>query len=62
MGFAENLKHIRKKRNITQEQLADILSVSRQAISKWESGFGYPETEKLLILSKELEVSLDYLF
>ena len=62
MGFAENLKHIRKKRNITQEQLADILSVSRQAVSKWESGFGYPETEKLLILSRELEVSLDYLF
>ena len=62
MSFAENLKHIRKKRNITQEQLADILSVSRQAISKWESGFGYPETEKLLILSKELDVSLDYLF
>jgi len=62
MSFAENLKHIRKKKNITQEQLADILSVSRQAISKWESGFGYPETEKLLILSKELDVSLDYLF
>lgn len=38
MGFAENLKQIRKKRNITQEQLADIISVSRQAISKWESG------------------------
>jgi len=62
MSFAENLKHIRKKRNITQEQLADMLSVSRQAISKWESGFGYPETEKLLIISKELSVSLDYLF
>lgn len=62
MSFAENLKHIRKKRNITQEQLADMLSVSRQAISKWESGGGYPETEKLLIISKELDVSLDYLF
>ena len=62
MSFAENLKYIRKKHNITQEQLADILSVSRQAISKWESGFGYPETEKLLIISKELKVSLDYLF
>lgn len=62
MSFAENLKHIRKKRNITQEQLADMLSVSRQAISKWESGFGYPETEKLLIISKELNISLDYLF
>ena len=62
MSFAENLKYIRKKHNITQEQLADILSVSRQAISKWESGFGYPETEKLLIISKELDVSLDFLF
>lgn len=38
MGFAENLKHIGRKQNITQEQLADILSISRQAISKWESG------------------------
>jgi len=62
VSFAENLKEIRKKRNITQEKLADILSVSRQAVSKWESGFGYPETETLLLLSKELEVSLDYLF
>ena len=62
MSFAENLKYIRKKHNITQEQLADILSVSRQAISKWESSFGYPETETLLVLSKELNVSLDYLF
>lgn len=62
MSFAENLKNIRKKRNITQEQLADMLAVSRQAISKWESGFGYPETEKLLIIANELNVSLDYLF
>lgn len=62
MSFAENLKYLRKQKEVTQEQLAEILSVSRQAISKWESGFGYPETEKLLVLSKELNVSLDYLF
>lgn len=62
MSFADNLKYIRRKKNITQEQLADMLSVSRQAIGKWESGNGYPETEKLLILAKELNVSLDYLF
>lgn len=62
MSFSENLKAIRKKHNITQEDLADMLSVSRQAISKWESGAGYPETEKLLILAKELSISLDYLF
>ena len=62
MGFAENLKEIRNKRNITQEQLAETLSISRQTISKWESGLGYPETEKLLSIAKELNVSLDYLF
>ena len=61
MNFAEKLKMLRKERNITQEQLAELLSVSRQAVSKWESGTGYPETEKLLIISKELNVSLDYL-
>lgn len=61
MGFGENLKRVRKQRNITQEQLAEILDVSRQAISKWESGMGYPETEKLLKISKELNISLDYL-
>lgn len=62
MGFAENLKEIRNKRNITQEQLAEMLFVSRQTISKWESAQGYPETEKLLSIAKELKVSLDYLF
>lgn len=61
MGFAENLKAIRKQRGVTQEQLAELLAVSRQAVSKWESGNGYPETEKLLIISKELNISLDYL-
>lgn len=38
MSFAENLKAIRKQRNVTQEQLAEMLGVSRQAVSKWESG------------------------
>ncbi|MEG2936593.1 MAG: helix-turn-helix transcriptional regulator [Clostridium sp.] len=52
---------MRKKRNISQEELAEMMGVSRQAVSKWEQGTGYPEMEKLLILSKELNVSLDYL-
>lgn len=38
MSFAENLKSIRKQRNITQEELAELLDVSRQAVSKWETG------------------------
>lgn len=62
MSFAENLRRIRKNQNITQEQMADLLSVSRQAISKWESGAGYPDIEKLPMIAKALNVSLDYLF
>lgn len=46
MNFAEKLKLLRKERNITQEELAELLSVSRQAVSKWESGTGYPENRK----------------
>ncbi|MEA4825282.1 MAG: helix-turn-helix transcriptional regulator [Clostridium sp.] len=61
MGFADNLKSIRQERHISQEELAEIIGVSRQAVSKWEQGSGYPEMEKLLALSKELNVSLDYL-
>lgn len=61
MSFGENLRLVRKQRNITQEELAELLGVSRQAISKWESDNGYPETEKLLMLSKTLNISLDYL-
>jgi len=61
MSFGENLKNVRKQRGITQEELAETLGVSRQAISKWESDNGYPETEKLLLLSKKLNISLDYL-
>ncbi len=61
MTFAEKLKLIRKERNVTQEELAEMLEVSRQAVSKWESGNGYPETEKLIMISNELNISLDYL-
>ena len=61
MGFAENLKQLRKEKQLSQEDLAEILDVSRQAVSKWEQGIGYPEVEKLLLLSGELRVSLDSL-
>ncbi|MGL5254225.1 MAG: helix-turn-helix domain-containing protein [Phocaeicola sp.] len=61
MSFAENLKAIRKEKNISQEDLAEMLNVSRQAVSKWEQGIGFPEMEKMLTLSKQLNVSLDYL-
>ncbi len=61
MSFAENLKQLRKEKQLSQEELAEILDVSRQAISKWEQGIGYPEVEKLLVLSKKLNISLDIL-
>ena len=61
MSFAENLKQLRKEKQLSQEELAEILDVSRQAVSKWEQGMGYPEVEKLLLLSGKLRVSLDSL-
>ena len=61
MSFGENLQMIRKKNQLSQEGLAEMLGVSRQAVSKWELGEGYPEVEKLLLLSKKLNVSLDSL-
>ena len=48
MSFSENLKQIRKEHHLSQEELAELLDVSRQAVSKWEQGQGYPEVEKLL--------------
>lgn len=59
MNFCDKLQKIRKEHNITQEGLADKLNVSRQAVSKWESGVAYPDTEKLIQISKIFNVSLD---
>lgn len=61
MSFAENLRQIRKEKGLSQEEFAEIMNVSRQAVSKWEQGDGYPEVEKLLLLSNKLNVSLDSL-
>lgn len=61
MSFAENLKQLRKEQHLSQEELAEILDVSRQAVSKWEQGSGYPEVEKLLLLSRQFHISLDSL-
>ena len=61
MTFGEKLKEARKAEKMTQEQLADILSVSRQAITKWESDKGIPDVENLKLISQALSVSIDYL-
>lgn len=61
MTVGDKLSKLRKENNYTQEQLADILGVSRQAISKWESNITYPETSKLIRMSELFQCSLDYL-
>lgn len=61
MTFGEKLSALRRQNNYTQEQLADALGVSRQAVSKWESNTAYPETEKLVRLCKMFDCSLDNL-
>lgn len=61
MALSEKLYSLRKKSGLSQEQLAEQLNVSRQAISKWESGSAVPESEKLITISKYFGVSLDYL-
>ncbi len=62
MSFGTNLKKIRIEKSYTQEQFAEELGVSRQAVSLWESDSGYPEVEKLLDIAEILNVSLDWLF
>lgn len=61
MTTGEKLATLRKKKNLTQEQLAEILNVSRQSVSRWEMDVAFPETEKLIKLSKLLDCSIDYL-
>ncbi len=61
MPLSEKLYVLRKERGLSQEQLAEKLSVSRQAILKWESGQSVPESDKLLAISSYFDVSLDYL-
>lgn len=61
MTLGEKLSKLRRENHYTQEQLADILGVSRQAVSKWESNTTYPETEKLLKLGELYHCSMDYL-
>lgn len=59
MEFNEKLQELRKSRGLTQEELAEILYVSRAAVSKWESGRGYPNIDSLKEISKLFSVSID---
>ena len=61
MTLGQKLKEIRKRFGLSQEQLAEIINVSRQAITKWENGGGLPDISNLQELSKVFGVTVDYL-
>ena len=61
MTTGEKIAMLRKGKGITQEQLAEILGVARQSVSRWEMDLAFPETEKLIRLSKLFSCSIDYL-
>ena len=62
MAFGERLQLLRRRSGLTQEQFAEQLQVSRQAVSKWESGRGYPEMEKILYICNRYQVSIADMF
>lgn len=61
MTTGEKLALLREKKGITQEKLSEILNVSRQSVSRWETDISFPETDKLIKLSKLYECSIDFL-
>ena len=61
MSFRENLQHLRATRGMTQENLAVLLGVSRQSVTKWESERAYPEMDKLLKICSVFDCTLDEL-
>ena len=61
MTTGEKIAMLRKGNNITQEHLAELLGVTRQSVSRWEMDLAFPETEKLIRLSRLFSCSIDYL-
>jgi transcriptional regulator with XRE-family HTH domain len=61
MKFEEKILQIRKEKGLSQEELAEYLGVSRQAVAKWESGASYPEVDKLIAICNLFQISIDSL-
>ena len=61
MNIADRIQHLRKSKGISQEELADKIGVSRQAVSKWESEQSIPDIEKIILLSDYFETTTDFL-
>ena len=61
MNIADRILYLRKSKGISQEELADKVGVSRQAVSKWESEQSMPDVEKIIIMSDYFNVTTDYI-
>lgn len=61
MNMADRIQYLRKTKGLSQEELANKVGVSRQAVSKWESGQGTPDIEKIITMSELFEVTTDYI-
>lgn len=62
MSYAERIKEVRKNNGISQEQLAEVVGVSRQCVTKWEAGKCYPSVDNLLIMARYMNTSIDWIF
>lgn len=61
MSFSDNLRQARKNKGLSQDQMAEVLGVSRQSVSKWESNIALPELDRIADISKLLGVTTDFL-
>ena len=61
MNIADRIQYLRKQKGLSQEELADKIGVSRQAVSKWESKQSTPDLDKIIVMSDLFEVTTDYI-
>ena len=61
MNIADRIQYLRKTKGLTQEEFADHVGVSRQAVSKWESAQSVPDIDKIIFMSEYFEVTTDYI-
>ena len=61
MNIADRIQYLRKQRGLSQEELADMVGVSRQSVSKWESEQSTPDLDKIIVMSDLFEVTTDYI-
>lgn len=61
MKFKDRLRELRIEKNISQQQLGNVVNVSKMAVSHWESGHSEPSIEQLIVISDYFEVTVDYL-